>query len=144
MPLLFHDAPVHLLTDLDDYKQVGQWTVIEIDVALICACMPGIRNLIRRFFPRLMGQTMGGSSVGPTNGLSGRTAVGSGLDKTGTEVYVRPRHSDDGHFIPLENVSCQNLTAAEKDDASSTDDNQRNFSHPVANGTRPHQPLSPV
>lgn len=92
---------------LDDYKQFGYWTVIEIDTALVCACMPGIRNLIRRAFPRLMGQSMGGTSAlgTPIHGLSGRTVVGSGVDKNGTEVFVRPRHSDDGNFIPLENVS---------------------------------------
>lgn len=69
--------------------------------------MPGIRNLIRRAFPRLMGQSMGGTSAlgTPIHGLSGRTVVGSGVDKNGTEVFVRPRHSDDGNFIPLENVS---------------------------------------
>lgn len=69
--------------------------------------MPGIRNLIRRAFPRLMGQSMGGTSAlgTPIHGLSGRTVVGSGVDKNGTEVFVRPRYSDDGNFIPLENVS---------------------------------------
>lgn len=50
---------------------------------------------------------MGGTSAlgTPIHGLSGRTVVGSGVDKNGTEVFVRPRHSDDGNFIPLENVS---------------------------------------
>lgn len=54
-----------------------------------------------------MGQSMGGTSAlgTPIHGLSGRTVVGSGVDKNGTEVFVRPRHSDDGNFIPLENVS---------------------------------------
>lgn len=99
--------PSKLTTPPDDYKQFGYWTVIEIDTALVCACMPGIRNLIRRAFPRLMGQSMGGTSAlgTPIHGLSGRTVVGSGVDKNGTEVFVRPRHSDDGNFIPLENVS---------------------------------------
>lgn len=99
--------PSKLTPPPDDYKQFGYWTVIEIDTALVCACMPGIRNLIRRAFPRLMGQSMGGTSAlgTPIHGLSGRTVVGSGVDKNGTEVFVRPRHSDDGNFIPLENVS---------------------------------------
>ena len=71
--------------------------------------MPGIRNLIRRAFPKLMGTSMGNSNRAATpglSGLSGHTAVGgSGIDKIGTGVYVRPRHDDDDHFIPLQNVS---------------------------------------
>ncbi|KAF2767033.1 hypothetical protein EJ03DRAFT_276931, partial [Teratosphaeria nubilosa] len=92
-----------------DYKQVGYWTVIEVNTALCCACMPGIRNLLRRAFPRAMGQTMGGSSghatPGTSNGLSGHTVVNSGTDKSGVGVLFRPRHSDDGEFVPLKNVS---------------------------------------
>ncbi|KAH9835478.1 FAD/NAD(P)-binding domain-containing protein [Teratosphaeria destructans] len=91
-----------------DYKQVGYWTVIEVNTALCCACMPGIRNLLRRAFPRAMGQTMGGSSglatPGTSNGLSGHTAVNSGTDKSGMDVLFRPRHSDDGEFVPLQDV----------------------------------------
>ncbi|KAM3417701.1 hypothetical protein BST61_g5935 [Cercospora zeina] len=97
-----------------DYKKVGAWTVVEVDTAMVCACMPGIRNLIRRAFPRLMGQTTAGSGnkTGST-GLSGGTAVNSGIvDKNGAEIYVRPRHSDDGHFIPLENMSSHEVNTS--------------------------------
>ncbi|EME80711.1 uncharacterized protein MYCFIDRAFT_119208, partial [Pseudocercospora fijiensis CIRAD86] len=94
-----------------DYKKVGDWTVVELNTALCCACMPGIRNLIRRAFPKLMGSTARNSRRTPTPGLSGLrgpTPVTSGLGKGVTEVYVRPRHSDDDHFIPLDDISADN------------------------------------
>lgn len=61
--------------------------------------VPGIRNMIRRFLPRLMGNTEAGSGGG--TGLSGRTAISSSNQK-GTEVFVRSRNSEDRTFIPLE------------------------------------------
>lgn len=93
-----------LTTFADDYKQAGFWTIVELHTAIVCACMPGIRNLLRRAWPKLMGQTVAstGASTAPSTGLSGRTAVSSGVDKSGTQVFTRPRHSDDGDFIPLE------------------------------------------
>ena len=93
-----------------DYKAAGYWSIVELHTAVVCACMPGIRNLIRRAFPKLMGQSTANSDA-PSN-LSGRTAVASGVDKNGDEVFVRPRHSDDDAFIPLENVSSHKLVAA--------------------------------
>ncbi|KAF2207725.1 hypothetical protein CERZMDRAFT_50520 [Cercospora zeae-maydis SCOH1-5] len=85
-----------------DYKEAGFWTIVELHTAIVCACMPGIRNLLRRAWPKLMGQTVAstGSSKTPSTGLSGRTAVGN--DKSGSEVFLRPRHSDEEDFIPLE------------------------------------------
>lgn len=124
----------------DDYKQVGYWTVIEIDTALCCACMPGIRNLIRRAFPKLMGTSMGASSRAVTPGLSGfsgPTAVGSGIDKSGTEVYIRPRHSDDEHFIPLENISTEGVNNAFDKDTPESGNHARGFSRAT------HQTYSP-
>ncbi|GIZ47643.1 hypothetical protein CKM354_001072800 [Cercospora kikuchii] len=116
-----------------DYKQVGAWTVIEVDTAMVCACMPGIRNLIRRAFPRLMGQsTAGTAGKSGSGGLSGGTAVNSGVvDKNGAEIYVRPRHSDDGHFIPLENISTQEVHTSHARQVSSSNQTT-NFSRPVS------------
>ncbi|KAK4631131.1 Satratoxin biosynthesis SC1 cluster protein 4 [Fulvia fulva] len=94
-----------------DYKSAGYWSIVELHTAVVCACMPGIRNLIRRAFPKLMGQSTAGSSK-PSSNLSGRTAVASGVYKSGNEIFVRPRHSDDEAFIPLENVSTHKLVEA--------------------------------
>lgn len=112
------ESATRLMKRADDYKNAGYWTSIEINTAMCCACskflsdsrrvttadpeaVPGIRNLLRRFIPRLMGNTVAGSGGG-TN-LSGRTAISSGTQK-GVEVFVRSRDSEDGTFIPLESM----------------------------------------
>ncbi|KAM3423899.1 hypothetical protein BST61_g1294 [Cercospora zeina] len=90
-----------------DYKEAGFWTIVELHTAIVCACMPGIRNLLRRAWPKLMGQTMAstGSSKTPSTGLSGKTVVGN--DKPGADVFIRPRHSDEEDFIPLQETHSQ-------------------------------------
>ncbi|EGP87236.1 uncharacterized protein MYCGRDRAFT_26892, partial [Zymoseptoria tritici IPO323] len=37
------------------YASIGLWSTVEMHASVICACMPAIRNLLRRFSPRLMG-----------------------------------------------------------------------------------------
>ncbi|CZT24213.1 uncharacterized protein RCC_09931 [Ramularia collo-cygni] len=115
-----------------DYKQAGYWTSIEINTAMCCACMPGIRNLIRRFLPKLMGNTTGfGGTTGGTN-LSGPTAVMSSNHK-GVEVSVRQRDSEDRTFIPLENVSTKDLIEPANGPVSPISPRERasrNFSRP--------------
>ncbi|KJY00820.1 cfem domain containing protein [Zymoseptoria brevis] len=88
------------------YASIGLWSTVEMHASVICACMPAIRNLIRRFSPRLMGASTIGldeARQSRITGLSGQTAVSSGGIKE-VDICVRPRNDDDGHFIPLENV----------------------------------------
>ncbi|KAH6718782.1 hypothetical protein BKA61DRAFT_542829 [Leptodontidium sp. MPI-SDFR-AT-0119] len=44
-----------------DYFEAGTWSIIELDVGIICACMPSFRILLIKIFPRL------GSAHEPTN-----------------------------------------------------------------------------
>ncbi|KAJ5753504.1 uncharacterized protein N7511_007657 [Penicillium nucicola] len=39
----------------------GYWSVIEIDVGIICLCMPAMRSLLSRLFPAVFGSTKGTS-----------------------------------------------------------------------------------
>ncbi|KXT09771.1 hypothetical protein AC579_6150 [Pseudocercospora musae] len=87
-----------------DYRAVGYWSTIELHAAVVCACMPAIRNFIRRFLPRLMGSTAEASAHLNQSGLSGPTAVGSGVDKGEPDVVVRRRDSDEINFILLRDV----------------------------------------
>lgn len=36
---------------------VANWSTIEINVGIICACMPALRLVLVRFFPRILGST---------------------------------------------------------------------------------------
>ncbi|KAL2842799.1 hypothetical protein BJX68DRAFT_278171 [Aspergillus pseudodeflectus] len=47
-----------------DYVQIGYWSTIEIHVGVICACLPAIRALFRRIWPRMFGDTDKGISKG--------------------------------------------------------------------------------
>ncbi|KAJ4312890.1 hypothetical protein N0V84_009699 [Fusarium piperis] len=40
-----------------DYVEVGYWSVIEVPVGILCACMPAIRSLFGLIFPKVFGTT---------------------------------------------------------------------------------------
>lgn len=42
---------------IGDYVEVGCWSTIEVNTAIICACMPNLRFLLLRTFPKIMGST---------------------------------------------------------------------------------------
>ncbi|KAL4861092.1 hypothetical protein BDV12DRAFT_208365 [Aspergillus spectabilis] len=45
-----------------DYVHIGYWSTIETHVGVICACLPAIRGLFRRIWPRIFGDTAHASS----------------------------------------------------------------------------------
>jgi len=49
------------LLNTDDFTYAvelpGIWSIIEVDVGILCACMPGIRALLSALFPKLVGST---------------------------------------------------------------------------------------
>ncbi|KAK0107936.1 hypothetical protein ONS96_003722 [Cadophora gregata f. sp. sojae] len=77
-----------------DYLPVAYWSTIEINVGIICACMPSIRLLLVRAFPRFMGTTRDGSYVYsthrsgdnkiPGNGSTSRSGSGLGGSRGGS------------------------------------------------------------
>lgn len=102
-----------------DYKAVGYWSTIELHAAVVAASLPAIRNLIRRFLPRLMGSTAEESRGITTTGLSETTALSSGVPKMEPQIQVRPRESDEENFIPLQDF-----------EGNDTRKHSRNFSLP--------------
>ncbi|KAF7548704.1 hypothetical protein G7Z17_g6882 [Cylindrodendrum hubeiense] len=38
-----------------DYLEVSKWSTVEISVGIICACMPSLRLLLVRLFPKILG-----------------------------------------------------------------------------------------
>ncbi|GKT43042.1 satratoxin biosynthesis SC1 cluster protein 4 [Colletotrichum spaethianum] len=45
-----------------DQFDVATWSTVEINVGIICACMPSIRVILVSFFPKIMGSTRNGTS----------------------------------------------------------------------------------
>ncbi len=57
----------------DDWD-VSNWSTIELNVGIICACMPALRLLLVRLFPRIMG-----SSTLQSYGRYGKNSHGNNL-----------------------------------------------------------------
>ncbi|KAH9845359.1 Glucose-methanol-choline (GMC) oxidoreductase [Teratosphaeria destructans] len=72
-----------------DYVSVGYWSTSEIDIAVICACLPAIRSLIRFTAPRAMGVSTLDSSTGATS-----SPYSNGKSHGSRELIK-------GEFIPL-------------------------------------------
>lgn len=49
-----------------DYAHLALWSLIEIDVGIICACMPGMATLLKRMWPKVFGTTRGTGPAYPT------------------------------------------------------------------------------
>ncbi|KAF1943013.1 hypothetical protein EJ02DRAFT_502415 [Clathrospora elynae] len=78
-----------------DYVPSSYWSILELDIGIICACMPSVRGLILRYFPKALSTRMTKGSHGYSNGLGSdnkfsRNRAPSGLSKS--------------DFIPLVNV----------------------------------------
>ncbi|KXT12159.1 hypothetical protein AC579_2428 [Pseudocercospora musae] len=54
------------------FVTTGAWSKLELNAAILCACMPAIRNYIRRFSPATTGDTVKGGDTTAKSGLSGR------------------------------------------------------------------------
>ncbi|KAH6649328.1 hypothetical protein F5144DRAFT_3134 [Chaetomium tenue] len=63
-----------------DIVQVCLWSAIELDVGVICPCLPSFRLLLRRLLPRVMGTASSRYELDPVFGtnLTG-TGVGGGM-----------------------------------------------------------------
>ncbi|KAJ3515198.1 hypothetical protein NM208_g14993 [Fusarium decemcellulare] len=56
-----------------DYTEVSKWSTIEINVGIICACMPSLRILLVRLFPKILGTSRRYYNYGSNNPTGGNT-----------------------------------------------------------------------
>ncbi|KAJ4285995.1 hypothetical protein N0V88_008182 [Collariella sp. IMI 366227] len=106
-----------------DIVQVCLWSAIELDVGVICPCLPSFRLLLRRLLPRAMG-TSGRYELDPVsgNGTGVMRSVIGGKVWAGLERKVRFAHE----FVPII-TSCRVLSESESTptnpmDAKNSDD----------------------
>jgi hypothetical protein len=93
-----------------DYVAAGYWSLIEIDVSIICGCMPALRALISKMWPtiKLTFHSGKGNSTNLSGFTSGtRTNIG-GISKS-TDISSRVKTIDDGDFVPLVNVDSRSV-----------------------------------
>ncbi|KAL4971925.1 hypothetical protein BDW66DRAFT_155210 [Aspergillus desertorum] len=105
-----------------DFVPVGVWSLLEIDVGIMCSCMPGIRALCKRLY-----NTLSKNCSPPASGYRSRSRQskpGSGASSSGAgsghrvqspfkSSSVASDPGGGGHFIRLEEVD---TTDADADD----------------------------
>lgn len=124
---------VHFATSTNptwDQWDVSNWSTVEINVGIMCACMPAIRVILVRLFPKILGSTYNTSNAnyakygvnsrsginGYQNDISSATkgkGKGGGVDKSRTITYtqtfevnsVGDPHHDEMALVPIDKRS---------------------------------------
>lgn len=90
-----------------DYVQLGYWSTIEVDVGIICACLPAIRKLLRGCFPDMFASSVG--SVAKTPSCSQRSAASGPINRFNKneryELHHRDAALEEGDVMPLVQVT---------------------------------------
>lgn len=73
----------------------GYWSTVEMDVGIICACMPAVQALLKRIWPTVFGSTAGSKGTGKAS-TSGRS---NPLDS-----HSNSKSGDTKDFVPLVEV----------------------------------------
>lgn len=87
-----------------DYVEAGYWSLLEIDVSIICGCMPALRLLITMMLPKIkmtFNSSKGDSQASKfTNG-----SKSNGTDtKNSVNVSTKPASGDESDFVPLVDI----------------------------------------
>ncbi|KAG2417077.1 hypothetical protein HFD88_008295 [Aspergillus terreus] len=95
-----------------ELQPIVHWSVIEVQIAVLCACLPTTRAMLVHLFPGIIGGSAGTSYPQPTT-PSGRGAFAnsrptgapkSGIVKTvahSVDYGTRPQHGDTDSFVRL-------------------------------------------
>ncbi|KAI4650544.1 hypothetical protein J4E93_002900 [Alternaria ventricosa] len=90
-----------------DYVDAGLWSLIEIDVSIICGCMPAHRLLIAKFWPKIQ-STIGASKALSTKGSkfnsTNNTTISSTAPEKSVRLSIKPKAKDENNFIPLDDM----------------------------------------
>ncbi|KAK1854651.1 hypothetical protein CCHR01_02692 [Colletotrichum chrysophilum] len=85
-----------------DSPGIAEWSIIELNTAIVCACLITLKPLARRFFPRLLGSTNHdvGRERGPGSGSGDGVPATVGSKESGQKAN-HARHVSDGSEIQL-------------------------------------------
>lgn len=78
-----------------NYSELALWSVIELDVSVICACMPGMTALLRRLKQRSIEYIRSKSSTHTSRALDGKSEPQQAITKT-TVISVLHSQGGDG------------------------------------------------
>ncbi|EKG11955.1 hypothetical protein MPH_10999 [Macrophomina phaseolina MS6] len=86
-----------------DYVPIGYWSTIEVHAGILCACLPAMRALLYKWFPRLAGRGSSAGAAGKySNGYYGdgtnrSRGGGGGAIDTSTSIVQRVSKAEDGY-----------------------------------------------
>ncbi|OAF99007.1 uncharacterized protein CC84DRAFT_1191485 [Paraphaeosphaeria sporulosa] len=105
---LVHFANSHNITW--DYVEAGYWSLIEVDVSIICGCMPAHRMLIARAWPKikLTFHSTKGNSMNSKDFTAASKSNALTSDKA-VRVSIKPQTKDDREFVPLVDIDTRNI-----------------------------------
>jgi len=115
-----------------DLAILAYWGAVEVNLAIICACLATLKPLLHKLFPKLLGPGYGGSTAYGTaasRGRQGATALRSTEHRGRTDVPMsisKPREVDEGSAIsdeggrspafPMDDLEAQPVTAYKRQD----------------------------
>lgn len=107
----------------EDFLPIGIWSIIEVCVGVICACLPAMRAVLTKLLPKVFGTSSNrtggkqhyysGSKYGP-GGVGGGGSSSNGKMMSYTEAphvrvrsefTVRSRRRDESSFVELDDLS---------------------------------------
>jgi hypothetical protein len=95
-----------------NYVEAGTWSLIEIDVSIVCGCMPAHRLLIAKAWPKIKStlNSEKGASTPPSRHL-GNTDSYLGSEPRVTRISMKPKGTYDGDFVPLVDIDTSSACA---------------------------------
>jgi hypothetical protein len=100
-----------------NYVDAGLWSLIEIDVSIVCGCMPAHRLLIAKAWPKMRTTLNSGKHTSTKQSrLASNTELGVPTADKVTRLSIKPKTRDESDFVPLvdvDNNSARAISAKE-------------------------------
>jgi hypothetical protein len=87
-----------------NYVDAGLWSLIEIDVSIICGCMPAHRLLIAKAWPKLRSTLHSGKGTSKLSRYAGNTDSNAATAAKLTRISMKPKAKDEGDFVQLVDI----------------------------------------
>ncbi|KAF2853376.1 hypothetical protein T440DRAFT_418381 [Plenodomus tracheiphilus IPT5] len=111
-----------------DYVEAGYWSLVEINVSIVCGCMPALRLLVSIMMPKMrmtFNSSRGDSQLSRLTNQSKSNATDT---NKGVNISVKPKSGDEGDFVPLVDLESSN-NRAQPNDSHSDSEHKEHPSH---------------
>lgn len=105
-----------------DYVEAGYWSLLEIDVSIVCGCMPALRLLISMLLPKMKMTFASSRGDSQLSKLSGPNRTNGTDTNKSVNISVKPKAGDEGDFVPL--VDIEGNHRSQSDSHSDSDQKQ--------------------